>query len=100
MIEITYINYLEHNEYKKILVVNILPDNIFKTIIKQIKPTKLSIFEPSSKCIYAILNPENKSELLELSNIGLLFNFFTLHKFKLSTIDIKQNKKFICYVTS
>ena len=107
LIEINYINYLDQirKEYKKILVVNILPnDPTFNSIIKLIRSPRLSTFEPhtSSNCIFAILNPNNKKDLLELSDIGLLFNFLTVNKFNLHTSFnevIKQNNKFICYVS-
>ena len=80
LIEISYTNYLDSIQkiYKKILVVNMLPnDATFKTIIKRISAPRLSPFTPhnGSNCIYAITNPNNKSELLELEHIGLLFNF-------------------------
>ena len=107
LVEINYINFLDTIQqiYKKILVVNLLPkDNIFKTIIKVVNAPRLSTFEPhtSSKCIYAILNPHNKNKLLELSDVGLLFNFLSENNFKLHTSfndTLKNNSKFICYVS-
>ena len=103
LIEIKYINILDSKQYKKILVTNILPtDTTFKGIIKTISPPKLSIFEPKRSCIYAIVNPNSKSELLELEKIGILFNFLTENSFKLHAAFsdvIKQDTKFICYVS-
>jgi hypothetical protein len=107
LIEINYINFLDtiQQTYKKILVVNLLPnDSTFKSIIKTINSPRLSPFEShsSSNCIYAILNPQNKNKLLELSDIGLLFNFLSSNNFNLHTTfneTLKNNSKFICYVS-
>ena len=107
LIEINYTNYLDsiQKKYKKILIVNILPsDNTFKSIIKHINMPRLSPFTPTSdsKCMYVIMNPNNPKQILELENIGLLFNFLTVNGFKLHTAFndvIKQNNKFICYVS-
>lgn len=107
LIEISYTNYLDsiQKTYKKILVVNLLPnDDTFKTIIKRINAPRLSPFTPfnTSGCIYAITNPDNKTELLELEHIGLLFNFLVSNNFQLHNAFndvIKQNPKFICYVS-
>lgn len=107
LIEISYTNYLDSIQkiYKKILVVNMLPnDDTFKTIIKRINAPRLSPFTPhnGSNCIYAITNPNNKNELLELEHIGLLFNFLVTNNFQLHSAFndvIKQNTKFICYVS-
>ena len=107
LVEINYMNYLDSYEkqYKKILTVNMLPnDNTFKSIIKTVNAPRLSPFEPhtSSKCIYAILNPNSKCQLLELSDIGLLFNFLTINNFQLHSAFsdvIKNNDKFVCYVS-
>ena len=107
LIEISYINYLDSIQkiYKKILVVNILPnDDTFKGIIKRISAPRLSPFtsHKSSNCIYAITHPDNKKELLELEHIGLLFNFLVINNFQLHNAFndvIKQNTKFICYVS-
>ena len=92
-------------QYKKILVVNLLPkDNLFKSLIKTINIPRPSIFEPikSTKCSYAILNPNSKNELLELDDIGILFNYLTENGFKLHNTfndTNKHNPNFICYVS-
>jgi hypothetical protein len=107
LIEINFMNYLDsyQKQYKRILVVNVLPnDNTFKSIIKTVNSPRLSPFEPhtSSKCIYAILNPNDKCQLLELSDIGLLFNFLITNNFQLHSAFsdvIKNNDKFVCYVS-
>ena len=108
LIEISYTNYLDsiHKNYKKILVVNMLPTNqTFKSIIKQINSLRLSPFTPSNgtNCIYAITDPRNPNTLLELDNIGILFNFLVTNNFQLHNAFndvIKQNSKFICYVSN
>ena len=49
LIEISYTNYLDSIQkiYKKILVVNMLPnDDTFKTIIKRISAPRLSPYTP------------------------------------------------------
>lgn len=107
LIQINYTNYLDsiNKNYKKILIVNMLPtDPTFKSIIKQINSPRLSPFTPrnGANCIYAITHPDNKNILLELDNIGILFNFLVSNNFQLhnSFNDvIKQNSKFICYVS-
>ena len=91
-------------QYKKILVVNLLPnDQIFTSIIKTINIPRPSIFEPinNNKCSYVIMNPYSKGEILELKNISLLFNFLTENNFKLHTTfkDTIQLPNFICYVS-
>ena len=107
LIEISYTNYLDsiHKNYQKILIVNMLPnDNTFKNIIKQINTPRLSPFTPHSgtNCIYAITHPNNYNKLLELEDIGILFNFLVTNNFQLHNAFndvIKKNTKFICYVS-
>tara|TARA_Y100001970_G_C14170251_1_gene823726 strand:- start:598 stop:930 length:333 start_codon:yes stop_codon:yes gene_type:complete len=107
LIEISYTNYLDsiNKNYKKILIVNMLPDDpIFKSIIKQINTPRLSPFTPhnGTNCIYGITDPRNQKTLLELDNIGILFNFLVSNNFQLHNAFndvIKQNSKFICYVS-
>lgn len=107
LIEIKYINYLDtfSKQYKRILVSNIIPtDSTFKSIVKTISAPKLSIFEPiqATKCWNVIMNTNSKSEFLELSDIGILFNFLTINNFTLHSAFsdvIKQDAKFICYVS-
>ena len=56
----------------------------------------------STKCNYAILNPNSKNELLELNDIGILFNYLTENGFNLHNTfndTNKHNPNFICYVS-
>jgi hypothetical protein len=82
-----------------------LPKNdVFKSIIKTTVIPRPSIFEPikSTKCSYVIMNPNNKSQILELEDLGILFNFLTENGFTLHTSfndTIKHNSNFICYVS-
>ena len=107
LVEIKYTNYLDNQskQYKKILVVNMMPtDTTFASIIKRVVSPRLSIFEPHqpTNCKLAIMNPTLKSEFLELSKIGLLFDFLTSNNFNLHTAFsdvIKNNTNFICYVS-
>ena len=107
LIEINSKIYLDKlsQQYKKILVVNLLPkDNLFKSLIKTITIPRPSYFEPikSTKCNYAILNPNSKNELLELNDIGILFNYLTENGFNLHNTfndTNKHNPNFICYVS-
>lgn len=105
LVEIKYIIFLDNctQEYKKILVTNILPTNVtFKGIIKTISIPKLSIFDSTSTtCTYAIVNPNSKSELLELKDIGILFNFLTENSLNLHSAfsEVIKQDKFICYVS-
>ena len=99
LIEISYTNYLDSIQkiYKKILVVNMLPnDDTFKTIIKglMLLDYHLSLPHIGSNCIYAITNPNNKNELLELEHIGLLFNFLVTNNFQLHSAfnDVIKHK--------
>ena len=105
-IEINSKIYLDNltQQYKKILVVNLLPtDILFKSLVKTISMPRLSIFEPfkSTKCNYVIMNPNSKSEYLESNNVGILFNYLIVNGFKLHTTfnDTIINKDFICYVS-
>ena len=107
LLEFKYTSYLEHatKQYKKVVFVNLMPeDNELKKYIKIGSRPKLSSFQydTNTDCMYFVLNPNNKSELLEVENMGLLFNLLINNGFQLhSTFSeiIKNDPKFICYAS-
>jgi hypothetical protein len=105
LLEFKYTSYLDFctKEYKKVIYVNLMPEDLeLKKLIKIDKRPKLSPFHiTDTKCMYFILNPNNTG-LLELENVGLLFNFLTKNGFNLlSTFSeiVKKDPKFICYAS-
>jgi hypothetical protein len=69
--------------YKQIITIYPKPPGILMTIIKQMTPSKLSPFRTFSQCdrtpscFYAILNPLNKYDLLDIEELPLLLCFLT-----------------------
>ena len=80
MFEVKIISYLtNYNEYIKILIINPKPSGALIKITKQINAPKLSPFETnnrcSSKCLYAIMDFEDKNKFFCISNIPELYNY-------------------------
>lgn len=84
------------NCYRKVLVINKMPDAPFSSIVKTIKREKLSVFKqsytPCSKndsCMNVILNPNDKSEYLFEEDLAELVTFLVENGY---TIDTKLTK--------
>ena len=94
--------------YVNIITVNKMPtDPIFSSIVKLIRREKLSPFdvqnncECRNSCLLAILNPENKRDLLCREDIGNLFCFLIENGYRIEykiTKIIKQ-KNLICFIS-
>ena len=84
------------NCYRKVLVINKIPDGLLAGIVKTIKREKLSVFKqtyaPCSKndsCMNVILNPTDKSEYLFEEDLAELTTFLVENGY---TIDTKLSK--------
>jgi len=96
--------------YKNIITINKMPnDPNLSSIIKTIRREKLSPFDVKSNCecisscLFAILNPENKRDLLCLDDIAELFCFLINNGYKIedkiTKIMSKKQRKLICFIS-
>ena len=91
-----YLNKL-HKCYRKILVLDKQPYEPLRTYTKRIHLPKVSPFKertccPSNKysdgtsqCVWAVLEPQNTSEYLELDSISNLFGFLLSNGYTVNT---------------
>jgi hypothetical protein len=78
--------------YKKLIAISPKPkENSLQSIIKLFRKEKLSPFEGfedwcnENKCLYLIMDPNNKCEYLCMQNIPTLFSYLISNKFKINT---------------
>lgn len=104
----------KHQCYRKIIVVNDKPTGALLNITKQINLPKLSPFKvtsnccPEQKCPYAITNLNDKSELLCVNDIPMLFNYLVANGYTIDTkitkimqnSDIRMDNSLLCFVSS
>ena len=89
-----------------------MPIGPLQNLIKTLQNTKVSPFKsnspccPASVCIYAILDPQNPSNLLCMKNIANLFSFLTTNGYTIQyeLTKIMQNStekinKLICFIS-
>ena len=92
--------------YKTITINKMPTDPTFCSIIKQIRREKLSPFDVQNNCecikpcLLAILNPENKRDLLCREDIGNLFCFLIENGYKIEykITKIIKKKNLICFI--
>lgn len=81
------------NCYRKVLVINKMPDAPFSSIVKTTKREKLSVFKQTCSkndaCMNVILNPNDKSEYLFEEDLAELVTFLVENGY---TIDTKLTK--------
>ena len=77
--------------YKKIIIISPNPtDNSLNSIIKTIPKEKLSPYDdvspccPTSKCLHAFVNPNEKCELLCVDQISILFQYLLTNGFTIN----------------
>tara|TARA_B100001093_G_scaffold339441_2_gene324218 strand:- start:1641 stop:1991 length:351 start_codon:yes stop_codon:yes gene_type:complete len=115
MYQITSEVYLDlYNEcYKNILVIYPKPkDPSLNAITKPITREKLSPFDdispccPRDRCMYAVVHPYNKCELLCVNDIALLFSYLNENSYNINTDVTKimlkssvQIKNLICFIS-
>lgn len=69
--------------YKQIIVVSPKPNKPLINITKKLAPSRLSPFrefsdcDPYPKCFYAILNPENMCDFLDINDLPILLCYLT-----------------------
>ena len=96
--------------YKNIITINKMPnDPNLNSIIKIINREKLSPFDVKgnceciSSCLFAIVNPENKRDLLCLDDIADLFCFLINNGYKIedkiTKIMSKKQRNLICFIS-
>ena len=99
--------------YKKIIVITPKPTDIsLLDITKTINKVKLSPFKENSpccsqvNCIYTIMNPNNKSEMLHVQDVAFLFSYLITNGFTINTditrIMLESTVKIdnlICFIT-
>jgi hypothetical protein len=78
--------------YKRILTLDRKPSSTtLNQIVKRLSMSKLSEFKqstaccPIDKCIYAVYNPHNPSELLRLEDQALLITYLSANNFTINT---------------
>ena len=96
--------------YKTIIIINKMPaDKALCSIIKTMRREKLSPFDVKSNCecispcFFALMNPENKRELLCMDDIADLFCFLTDNGYKIedkiTKFMGKKQTKLICFIS-
>ena len=105
-------NYLDkiNKTYRKILTVSPKPVGALNTIIKQIRPEKLSEFSTTPpSCIYVLKSLRNNCELMPVDEIPDLFCFFTTNGYTIESSMTKMmhdsqitfdGKTTLCFVKS
>ena len=103
-----------NQSYKKIIIINSNPnDSNINEIIKIIPRKKKSIFdypsmyEENPYCVYAFLNPNNKSQFISVDDIDILLSYLIKKNYKVETEfttlmcnNPKQvDKNLICYIS-
>ena len=79
-----------HQCYKQIITVFPKPRGALANISKQLRDTRLSSFrkfsdcEPRPRCFYAITNPNNKCDLLQIDDLPLLLDFLSRNDYKIN----------------
>lgn len=106
----------ETNCYKRIVVINEIPEGPLKELVKPLQHNKLSIFDVYSQdckcqnkhCFYGILDPTNKQQLLCIDDITKLFQFLLSNQYEINTQisklimknkRINSNDDMIAYIT-
>jgi hypothetical protein len=95
-------------EYRKIVIINKMPEGILRNYVIRLRNNKLSIFDVNNverpNCIYGIKNPLT-NELLEVDDITDLFSFLLENNYEIdnsiSKILLKNkntNNNFICVI--
>ena len=75
--------------YKQIIVISPDPKGILLSISKRVNPAPLTTFRSYSdcdrhqSCYYALLNPQNKCEFLNIHDLPILLDFLTENDFKI-----------------
>ena len=103
--------------YMNILVINTEPVGPLKKIVKRLNPPKLSPFyhdyannccNTYNGCIYAIYDPNNCGELMQVDNVPILFGYLASNGYiidtSLTTMMQKSpvklgNNQLICFIT-
>lgn len=105
-------NYLDkiNKTYKKILTVTPKPSGALNTIIKQIRPEKLSDFSTTPvSCIYVLKSLRNQCELMALDEIPDLFCFLNTNGYSIESSTtqmmhdsniIFEGKTLLCFIKS
>tara|TARA_Y100000591_G_scaffold287939_1_gene271861 strand:- start:76 stop:417 length:342 start_codon:yes stop_codon:yes gene_type:complete len=105
-------NYLDkiNKTYKKILTVSPKPSGALNTIIKQIRPEKLSQFSTTPpSCIYVLKSLRNDCELMPLEEIPDLFCFLATNGYTIESTTTQMmhdskitidGKTILCFIKS
>jgi len=115
MYQITSEVYLDRRDkcYNKIVVISPKPiEPALQSITKLIHREKLSPFQETSPCcsldpcMYAVVDPNNKCQLMCINDITLLFGYLKLKGFKINTDITKimqdstvQIPNLICFIS-
>lgn len=74
-------NKYKDNNYKDIIVINMMPEGPLSSYVKPINPPKLSPFKSnnncSCKCLYAILSLEERSKFMCIDELPELITFLS-----------------------
>lgn len=78
-------NKYQNDNYKDIIVINTMPQGPLSSIVKPVKPPKLSPFKGNNdcncKCLYAILSLENHSKFMCIDEIPELTTFLSKNSY-------------------
>ena len=107
-------NYYDSSKecYRKIITIDREPQKQLKNLIKRLNRTKLSPFNnhmnscDKKGCLYAICNPQDKTQFLCVEQIPELFSWLVMNEYAINTSmtkmfqnsDIKLYKSIICVI--
>lgn len=105
-------NYLDklNKTYRKILTISPKPTGTLSTIVKQIRPEKLSTFSTTPpSCIYVFKSLSNECDLMTIEEIPNLFCFLATNGYSIDTnitkmmndSDVRfEGKTILCFIKS
>ena len=100
-------------QYRNIYVLDRKPSGDLEQIVRLMHVPKLSPFQDvhhnrcgSSRCIYAVYNPDQPSELLCIDEIATLFSWLMQQNYTIDTAlshmmnesKVKFKKRFVCFI--
>jgi hypothetical protein len=99
--------YYYDNKYHNIIVIDRKPKGNITQISKLLNMNKLSSFRTYASelnnCMYAILNPNNKNELLNITDISILFTWLVNNGYTINTTFsdkiLNLNNNIICFIS-
>lgn len=93
-------------QYFHIITINQMPpqSDPLSKIVKVLQTQRLSSFiQEHQKCVYAIYNPNNPDELIDMNTITIFFEYiinngYSLHKTLTKIMNTNMKKDILCFI--